>query len=93
MASRSRQEKMLGPERLDLCVDLSDLDSTSNVFHKIRDFFGEPPTVVVYNGGRFPSRGSTRNRPADKLPQAAQEVCTMLAILFHRLKRLPSSPK
>lgn len=49
-ASRSRKDQFLDNGQLELHIDVTDLESTENAFHRVKAFFGESPSVVVYNG-------------------------------------------
>ena len=53
-ASRIRKDQLLENGQLDLHVDVTDPESTENVFYKVKRFFGECPTVVIYNGRSGP---------------------------------------
>lgn len=50
LVSRSADEEASTGTELHIKADLSDTSTVSNAFEKVKEKFGTPPSVVVYNG-------------------------------------------
>lgn len=50
LVSRSIDEETSTVTELHIQADLSDTSAVPNIFEKVKEKFGTPPSVVVYNG-------------------------------------------
>lgn len=55
LSSRKAPTVNFTPDQVHIPSDLSDLESVTRVFSKVKELLGDVPSVVVYNGASEPT--------------------------------------